>query len=97
MKKTFRVKTFMNGGSQAVRIPAIARFSGDQVLLTYDTETTTITLEAIPEEPNLLKVLEKWASGPSIPDEVWAEFDSKLADLRKPIPVEDAIASAKEL
>lgn len=97
MKKTFRVKTFMNGGSQAIRIPAIARFLGDEVLLTYDTESSVVTLEGIPEEPNLLKMLDKWAAQPPFPAEVWEEFDARLAELNVEISPEDAIASAREL
>lgn len=44
MKKTVKVKTFMNGGSQAIRIPAECRFDSPEVYLTYDEETGTVTL-----------------------------------------------------
>ena len=97
MKKTFRVKTFMNGGSQAIRIPAIARFLGDEVLLTYDTETSEVTVAGIPEEPNLLRMLDKWAAQPPFPDEVWEEFDARLSELNAEISPDDAMASAREL
>lgn len=97
MKKTFRVKTFMNGGSQAIRIPAIARFLGDEVLLTYDTETAVVTLEGIPEEPNLLNLLDEWAKQPPLPDELWETFEANLAELNAEVSPEEAIASAREL
>jgi len=85
----------MNGGSQAIRIPAIARFSGDEVLLTFDTETNMVTLEAVPEEPNLLKLLDEWARKP-IADEVWSEFDAKIAELRRPLSSEQADGNIKQ-
>ena len=97
MKRTFRVKTFMNGGSQAIRIPAIARFPGDEVLLTCDLETGAITLKSIPEEPNLRKALDKWSKRPPLPDEFWTEFDANLAELRVQVSAEEALASARDI
>ena len=44
MKKTVKVKTFLNGGSQAVRIPADCRFDEPEIYLTFDTETGVVTL-----------------------------------------------------
>lgn len=97
MKRTFRVKTFMNGGSQAIRIPAEARFKGDEVLLTYDLETGVATVREIPEEPNLLRLLDKWSKLPPLPREVWEEFEANLAELRVQVSAEDALASARDI
>lgn len=44
-----RAKLFMNGNSQAVRIPAEMRFDGDEVLLEYDPVTHAVTLRPTEE------------------------------------------------
>lgn len=40
-------KVFMNGGSQAVRIPAEMRFDSDQVVITFDEKTRAVTIRPI--------------------------------------------------
>lgn len=80
MKKTFRVKTFMNGGSQAIRIPVIARFEGDEVELTYDTETELVTIKDIPPKSALTKLIESWAE---LPYEDDPAIDEWLASIEK--------------
>lgn len=41
-------KLFLNGGSQAVRLPAPFRFAGDEVYIRRDPETGEVILSAVP-------------------------------------------------
>ena len=82
MKKTFRVKTFMNGGSQAIRIPAIARFEGDEVELTYDTETELVTIKDIPPKSALTKLIESWKDLPYDDDPAIDEWLASIEENR---------------
>ena len=97
MSKEYVATVFMNGGSQAIRIPAEARFIGDEVLLTYDLETRVVTVKEIPEEPNLLKLLDEWAKQPPIPRDAWEQFEANLAALRVQVSAEEALASARDI
>jgi len=40
-------KVFMNGGSQAVRIPAEMRFDSDEVVITFDKKTRAVTIRPV--------------------------------------------------
>lgn len=51
MAKVYKTKLFQNGGSQAVRIPAEFRFDADEVFVTFDALTQSVTISAT--KPNL--------------------------------------------
>ena len=48
MLETRIAKLFMNGASQAVRLPADFRFEGDEVYVTRDNKTGDVTLSTRP-------------------------------------------------
>lgn len=66
------VRLFMNGRSQAVRLPAEFRFEGDRVYATRDERTGNVTLSSQPG-------IEAWAEffslvqSTKVPDEFMAE------------------------
>lgn len=97
MKKTFRVKTFMNGGSQAIRIPAIARFEGDEVELTYDTETESVTLKGINPKSALTELVESWQGQPEDSSAEWDELLGLISDLRAREGSKERMARLEEL
>lgn len=97
MKKTFRVKTFMNGGSQAIRIPAIARFEGDEVELTYDTETELVTIKDIPPKSALTKLIESWAGQPYDDDPAFDEWLAWIEEKRSRGHSEERMKRIEEL
>jgi virulence-associated protein VagC len=45
-----KMKVFMSGGEQAVRIPKAFRFDSDEVYIRRDPETGDLTLSRIPDE-----------------------------------------------
>lgn len=96
MKKTFRVKTFMNGGSQAIRIPAIARFEGDEVELTYDTETELVTIKDIPPKSALTKLVESWAELPYNDDPAFDEWLAFIEESRERVSAKEFIKRLDE-
>lgn len=51
MAKVFKTKLFQNGGSQAVRIPVEFRFDAEEVFVTFDALTQSVTISA--SKPNL--------------------------------------------
>jgi len=73
MQKTIMVKPFMNGGSQAVRIPAECRFDSAEIFLTFDTETGTVTLNRAGSEDSISALLDSFLANP-IPGEDHNEF-----------------------
>ena len=93
----FRVKTFMNGGSQAIRIPAIARFEGDEVELTYDTETELLTLKGINPKSALTKLVESWQGQPEDSSSEWDELLGLISDLRAREGLKERMARLEEL
>ncbi len=97
MKKIFRVKTFMNGGSQAIRIPAIARFEGDEVELTYDTETESVTLKGINPKSALTELVESWQGQPADSSAEWDELLGLISDLRAREGSKERMARLEEL
>lgn len=97
MKKIFRVKTFMNGGSQAIRIPAIARFEGDEVELTYDTETESVTLKGINPKSALTELVESWQGQPEDSSAEWDELLGLISDLRAREGSKERMARLEEL
>lgn len=48
MAQTRKVRLFMNGASQAVRLPAEFRFSGKEIYATRDETTGNVTLSSTP-------------------------------------------------
>lgn len=60
MPQTRKVRLFMNGASQAVRLPAEFRFSGKEIYATRDETTGNVTLSSQP--------------GTEIWDEIFARF-----------------------
>lgn len=60
MPQTRKVRLFMNGASQAVRLPAEFRFSGKEIYATRDETTGNVTLSKAP--------------GTEIWDEIFARF-----------------------
>jgi virulence-associated protein VagC len=97
MKKTFRVKTFMNGGSQAIRIPAIARFEGDEVELTYDTETELVTIKDIPPKSALTKLIESWKDRPEDNSAEWDEMLAFIQEMKSRPRSEERMKRIEEL
>lgn len=49
MLQTRKVRLFKNGASQAVRLPAEFRFSGNEIYATRDEATGNVTLSASPD------------------------------------------------
>lgn len=43
-------KVFMNGGSQAIRIPAAMRFETDEVRISFDEDTGTVLIRPMDKE-----------------------------------------------
>lgn len=64
VKKTVKVKTFMNGGSQAIRIPAECRFDDPEVYLTYDTETGSVTINKSGSAESIDELLDFFEANP---------------------------------
>lgn len=60
MPQTRKVRLFMNGASQAVRLPVEFRFSGKEIYATRDESTGNVTLSSQP--------------GTEIWDEIFARF-----------------------
>lgn len=60
MPQTRKVRLFMNGASQAVRLPLEFRFSGKEIYATRDEATGNVTLSSQP--------------GTEIWDEIFARF-----------------------
>jgi antitoxin VapB len=60
MPQTRKVRLFMNGASQAVRLPVEFRFSGKEIYATRDETTGNVTLSGQP--------------GTEIWDEIFARF-----------------------
>jgi len=78
MKQT--AKLFMNGRSQAVRLPARFRFKGDEVFIRQDAESGDIVLSSKPDNWNdyfeLTKKLE-------IPDDFMCDRDQSPPEDRE--------------
>jgi antitoxin VapB len=59
MAETRVAKLFMNGGSQAVRLPAEYRFEGDEVYIRRDERTGDVFLSSKPRPATLERFLER--------------------------------------
>jgi antitoxin VapB len=70
MSATKRAKLFVNGRSQAVRLPAEFRFPGDEVFIRRDAKTGDVVLSARPTNwDSFYKLREEI----DVPDEFMAE------------------------
>jgi len=79
MMKTEKAKVFMNGRSQAVRIPAEYRFSADEVFVRRDPQSGSLILSESPGEwADLFAALD--AAG--IPDDFLADRAQGLPQVR---------------
>jgi virulence-associated protein VagC len=58
-------KVFMNGGSQAVRIPAEMRFDTDEVIVSFDRETRAVTIRPISADERKAAFLQSMRSASS--------------------------------
>lgn len=56
MPELEKVKVFMTGRSQAVRIPARYRFKSNEVFIRQDPHTGEITLSERPQQPSLTEI-----------------------------------------
>jgi len=80
MMKTEKAKVFMNGRSQAVRIPAEYRFSADEVFVRRDPQSGSLILSESPGEwADLFAALD--AAG--IPDDFMADRAQGLPPVRE--------------
>ncbi len=80
MTKAEKAKVFMNGRSQAVRIPAEYRFTADEVYVRRDAQTGNLILSETPGEwSDLFAALD--AAG--IPDDFLADRAQGLPQLRE--------------
>lgn len=70
-----KAKLFMNGRSQAVRLPAAYRFEGEEVFIRRDSATGDVVLSARPDSwDGFFAVLEKSA----VPDDFLNDMERKL-------------------
>jgi antitoxin VapB len=80
LTKAEKAKVFMNGRSQAVRIPAEYRFTADEVYVRRDAQTGNLILSETPGEwSDLFAALD--AAG--IPDDFLADRAQGLPQLRE--------------
>ncbi len=78
MKQT--AKLFMNGRSQAVRLPASYRFDGDEVFIRKDPESGDIILSRKPDSwDDYFELTEKL----NIPDDFMGDRDQSLPQDRE--------------
>jgi antitoxin VapB len=81
-----RAKLFMNGRSQAVRLPAAFRFEGNEVEIEKDPETGAVVLR--PLRPSLRSWLEE-RNRVLLEGEISEEIAAVFEDLREPGRAED--------
>jgi antitoxin VapB len=81
-----RAKLFMNGRSQAVRLPAAFRFEGNEVEIENDPETGAVMLH--PLRPSLRSWLEE-RNRVMLEGEISEEIAAVFEDLREPGRAED--------
>lgn len=70
-----KAKLFMNGRSQAVRLPAAYRFEGEEVFIRRDPATGDVVLSSRPDSwDGFFAVLEKGA----VPEDFLSDMERKL-------------------
>lgn len=72
MPQTKRVRLFKNGASQAVRLPAEFRFSGDSVYATKDERTGDVVLSTRPGASHWADFFQQ-LRGTNVPDDFLAD------------------------
>lgn len=72
-------KLFMNGRSQAVRLPAIYRFDCDEVYIRRDTETGDIVIS---RKPGSWEGFFEMIDSMDVPDDFMSERDNELPQER---------------
>jgi antitoxin VapB len=70
---TKTARLFMNGGSQAVRLPAEFRFDGDEVLVRRDERTGDVILSRKTGWSTWSEYLDLRDASPPVPDEFMAD------------------------
>ena len=89
MKMARTAKLFLNGRSQAVRLPAEFRFDGSEVFIRRDPSTGDVILS---RRPDLLALLK----GREFTSEGWrARINASLAALDAPQPTELSVTQWK--
>ncbi len=78
MKQT--AKLFMNGRSQAVRLPVNFRFDCDEVFIRRDTETGDVILS---RKPGNWDDFFKWLEGIDVPEDFMSERDNEVVEDRE--------------
>jgi antitoxin VapB len=73
-----RAKLFMNGRSQAVRLPKEFRFEGDEVAIRRNESTGEVIMSPVPVEPPSISFDEWFALYDAIPDDASEEEFAKL-------------------
>ena len=79
-----KAKLFMNGRSQAVRLPADFRFEGDEVYVSRDERTGDVILSSRPPAT--------WDSFMALRDELGPLHDDFLSDRQQATEVRDPLA-----
>ena len=75
-----KAKLFMNGRSQAVRLPRDYRFAGDEVYIRKDSETGDVIISRKPGSwDEFFKMLETMAA----PEDFMAERDNEISQDRE--------------
>lgn len=85
---TRKAKLFMNGRSQAVRLPADFRFEGDEVYVRRDEHTGDVILSSRPPAT--------WESFMALRDELGPLPDDFLADRQPSTETRDPLADWRE-
>jgi len=84
--KTARI--FLNGGSQAVRLPAEFRFDGQEVYIRRDDRTGDVILSSRPAR--------SWADFMALRKEIGSAPDDFLSDRQQPNEERDVFGKWKE-
>ncbi len=74
---THRAKLFMNGRSQAVRLPAIYRFDCDEVYIHRDSDTGDVIIS---KKPGNWRSFFDLASNVNVPDDFMADRDNEVLE-----------------
>jgi len=87
-KRAMRAKLFLNGRSQAVRLPAEFRFEGAEVEVHRDLESGAVVLTPVrPSAKELLELRDALLQEPGFREELDAFFEG-LHDTSPPEPVD---------
>ncbi|HEX5234188.1 MAG TPA: hypothetical protein VFW25_02545 [Silvibacterium sp.] len=90
MPETRKVRLFMNGASQAVRLPAEFRFSGKEIYATRDETTGSVTLSSTPGTEIWNEIFARFRAA-DVPDEFMKE-----RPMNQPIQPQDIFGDEEE-